>query len=60
MCRKPKGTNLITHDGDKTVVANQPVLPSQEHPTWHLSGGPVVKTPSSHCRGPKLDLWSGN
>ena len=45
---------------DRIMLANHPVLPSQEHPTWYFPGGPVVKTPSSQCRGPRLDLWSGN
>ena len=22
-------------------------------------GGPVVRTPCSHCRGPRFNLWSG-
>ena len=26
----------------------------------HLPGGPVAKTPSSRCRGPGFDPWSGN
>lgn len=25
-----------------------------------LPGGPVAKTLGSQCRGPGLDLWSGN
>ena len=28
--------------------------------SWDFSGGPVAKTPSSQCRGPRLDPWSGN
>ena len=27
---------------------------------WDLSGGSVVKTLYSQCRGPRVDLWSGN
>ena len=27
---------------------------------WDFLGGSVAKTPCSQCRGPKLDLWSGN
>ena len=27
---------------------------------WDLPGGPVVKTPCFHCRGPGFDPWSGN
>ena len=36
------------------------------HNAWHKSvfrdvpGGPVAKTPSSQCRGPMFDPWSGN
>ena len=26
----------------------------------YFPGGPVVKTPSFHCRGPGFDPWSGN
>ena len=25
-----------------------------------FAGGPVAKTPSSQCRGPGFDPWSGN
>ena len=25
-----------------------------------LPGGPVAKTPSPQCRGPRFDPWSGN
>ena len=25
-----------------------------------LPGGPVAKTPWSHCRGPGFNSWSGN
>ena len=27
---------------------------------WDFPGGPMAKTPSSQCRGPKFDPWSGN
>ena len=27
---------------------------------WEFSGGPVVKTPRSQCRGPGFDPWLGN
>ena len=27
---------------------------------WDFPGGPVVKTPSFQCRGPRFDPWSGN
>ena len=27
---------------------------------WDFSGGPVTKTPSSQCRGPGFNPWSGN
>ena len=27
---------------------------------WDFPGGPVVKTPSFHCRGLGFDPWSGN
>ena len=27
---------------------------------WDFPGGPVGKTPCSHCRGPGFDPWSGN
>ena len=26
---------------------------------WDFSGSPMVKTPAFHCRGPRLDPWSG-
>ena len=26
----------------------------------NFPGGPVAETPHSQCRGPGLDLWSGN
>ena len=28
--------------------------------TWESPGGPVVRTPHFHCRGHRLDPWSGN
>ena len=27
---------------------------------WDFSGGPVIKTPCSQCRGHGFDPWSGN
>ena len=27
---------------------------------WEFPGGPVVRTPSFHCRGYGFDPWSGN
>ena len=27
---------------------------------WEFPGGPVVRTPCFHCRGPGFDPWSGN
>ena len=35
-------------------------LPPFQMTSWDFSGGPVAKTPSSQCRGPRLDPWSGN
>ena len=29
-------------------------------PFWEFPGGPVVRTPCFHYRGPGLDPWSGN
>ena len=28
--------------------------------SWEFPGGPAVRTPSSHCRGPGFDPWLGN
>ena len=28
--------------------------------SWDFAGGPVAETPSSLCRGPRFDAWSGN
>ena len=28
--------------------------------SWDFPGGTVVKTPSSQCKGPGFDPWSGN
>ena len=27
---------------------------------WEFPGRPVVRTPCSHCRGPRFNPWSGN
>ena len=32
----------------------------QKFSPGNFPGGPVVKTPSSQCRGPRFDPWSGN
>ena len=34
--------------------------PSKELNAWDFPGGPVAKTLSSQCRGPRLDPWSEN
>ena len=36
------------------------VLPVQESHSWGLPGGPVTKTLSSLCMGPRFHPWSGN
>ena len=36
------------------------VSSSAKHGLQDFPGGPVAKTPSSECRGPGLDPWSGN
>ena len=38
--------------GDKEV--------ERERQAGHFPGGPVAKTPGSHCRACGLDSWSGN
>ena len=30
------------------------------HLRWEFPGGPVAKTPPSHCRGPQFNPWLGN
>ena len=37
-----------------------PELLNQESTGGTFPGGPVAKTPSSQCRGPWFDPWSGN
>ena len=55
---------VIFHPGDSPLPEPLPFLP----PTlrlrivlfWEFPGGPVIRTPSSHCQGPRFNHWSRN
>ena len=43
-----------------TVTEDWSEEQTQEVTCREFPGGPVVRTPRFHCRGPGLDPWSGN
>ena len=44
---------------DKAVIEGN-ASPSIESGCWEFPGGPVVRTPRFHYRGPRFNPWLGN
>ena len=51
---------LLTSSSPYVLLEVWHEVPNQYLLKRDFPGGPVAKTPSSQCRGPSLDPWSGN
>ena len=53
-------TICFLHELHSLMNSISPSLFYFKSPSWEFPGGPVVRTPPSHCRGPRFNPWSGN
>ena len=51
---------LIQYVLDDFNIPGSRITVNKDTLSGHFPGGPVVRTPCSHCQGPKFNLWSGN
>ena len=57
----PSGPGAVTAPMSHTLSLCFPnTFAPFKNSSWDLPGGPVVKTPSSHVRGPRFNTWSGS